>query len=69
MASLQTHVDFVLKMIASVDNHEQLNICKDMKDTFVVQRFKNHSSYTDINRAITEIDTAIMDKERTYNYM
>lgn len=54
----------ILKWISKCTNQEQLSLCREIIDNFVVKRFKHYVPFKDLAVALAELDNAI-EEQRT----
>lgn len=48
--------------INSCETHEQLNLCRDAIERFIVERFKNHVTALVMSVVLDELDKEIVNK-------
>lgn len=61
--TITDHVEIITKWIASCDRPEQLKLCKEVIEQFIVERFKETESSLVILGATNVLSETIKEKE------
>jgi hypothetical protein len=63
LLNLKQTTDLIIKWIRSCDTAEQLNMCKDIRDEYIRDRFKHHCEYLELTDALSEVDHSIEEQK------
>jgi hypothetical protein len=62
LLNIEQTKDFLLKCISSCDTHEQLNLCREMVDQFIIKRFKHYTTFEVFMNIKAQLDECIYDQ-------
>lgn len=60
--NLAQHTETILRWVASCENEQQLNMCRDAVEVFIMNRFKHYVERKQLQDAYTALTIAIEDK-------
>jgi hypothetical protein len=63
LLNLEETKHFLKGCIRSCETSEQLNICREIIDQFIVKRFKHYAKFMELSVVLNELDEAISDQK------